>query len=74
MKILQVTAPREAVLLDVPTPEPGPGAVLMRIRAVTTCPQWDLHLRHDEPMFVGHRFPVDAHTISHVLRLSRRDV
>lgn len=28
----------------------------MRIDAVTTCPQWDLHLRHNDPMFVGHRF------------------
>lgn len=28
----------------------------MRVEAVTTCPQWDLHLRHNEPMFLGHRF------------------
>jgi threonine dehydrogenase-like Zn-dependent dehydrogenase len=56
MKILQVTSPREYAILDVPTPTPGPGQVLMRIEAVTTCPQWDLHLRHNEPMFVGHRF------------------
>ncbi|MCA1597248.1 MAG: zinc-binding dehydrogenase [Chloroflexi bacterium] len=56
MKILQVTAPGEFVVLEAPTPEPGPGEVLMRILAVTTCPQWDLHLRHNEPMFVGHRF------------------
>ncbi len=56
MKILQVTAPREFAILDVPTPTPGPGQVLMRIEAVTTCPQWDLHLRHNEPMFIGHRF------------------
>jgi threonine dehydrogenase-like Zn-dependent dehydrogenase len=56
VKILQVTAPREFAILDVPIPTPGPGQVLIRISAVTTCPQWDLHLRHDEPMFVGHRF------------------
>jgi threonine dehydrogenase-like Zn-dependent dehydrogenase len=56
MKILQVTSPREYAILDVPTPTPGAGQVLMRIEAVTTCPQWDLHLRHNEPMFVGHRF------------------
>jgi threonine dehydrogenase-like Zn-dependent dehydrogenase len=56
MKILQVTAPREYVILEVPTPTPGPGQVLMRVDAVTTCPQWDLHLRHNEPMFVGHQF------------------
>lgn len=56
MKILQVTAPHDYTILDVPTPEPGPGEVLMRIVAITTCPQWDLHLRHNEPMFVGHQF------------------
>jgi len=56
MKILQVGAGREFEILEMDTPQPGPGEVLLRVEAVTTCPQWDLHLRHDEPMFVGHRF------------------
>jgi len=57
MKILQVTAlGSECVLLDLPIPEPGPGEALVRILGVATCPQWDLHLRHNEPMFLGHRF------------------
>jgi threonine dehydrogenase-like Zn-dependent dehydrogenase len=56
VKVLQVTAPGAFAILDAPVPEPGPGEVLLRVDAVTTCPQWDLHLRHDEPMFVGHRF------------------
>ena len=56
MKILQMMGPSEAEILDVPTPVPEPGEVLMRVDAVTTCPQWDLHLRHNDPMFVGHRF------------------
>ncbi len=56
MKILQVTSPTSFELLEVPTPTPGPGEVLMRVEAVNTCVQWDLHLRHNEPMFVGHRF------------------
>jgi threonine dehydrogenase-like Zn-dependent dehydrogenase len=56
MKILQVTAPKEFKILEVPTPEPGPGQILMRVDGVATCPQWDLHLRHNEPMFVGHTF------------------
>jgi len=56
MKILQVTAPYRYEILEVPTPSPGAGEVLLRIAAVTTCPQWDLHLHHNEPMFVGHRF------------------
>lgn len=56
MKLLQLLGPGDAVIRDVPTPQPGPGEVLMRVNAVTTCPQWDLHLRHNEPMFIGHRF------------------
>src|SRR5215467_10075341 len=56
MKILQVSRGTDFTLLDVPTPQPGPGEVILKVEAVTTCPQWDLHLRHNEPMFVGHQF------------------
>ncbi len=56
MKILQIGSYPEFTLLEVPTPSPGEGEVLLRVDAVTTCPQWDLHLRHAEPMFVGHQF------------------
>lgn len=56
MKILQVTSPRTFEVREAPLPAPGTGEVRMRIEAVTTCPQWDLHLRHNEPMFVGHQF------------------
>ena len=56
MKIMQVTAQKSFEIQEIPIPTPGPGEVLMRINAVTTCPQWDLHLRHNEPMFVGHTF------------------
>ena len=56
MKILQVGSYPKFSILEVPTPTPGAGEVLLRVDAVTTCPQWDLHLRHNEPMFVGHRF------------------
>jgi len=56
MKCLQITAPGEFAILDAPVPEPGEGQVLMRVEAVTTCVQWDLHCWHDEPMFVSHQF------------------
>ncbi len=56
MKILIVTGPNQHEVVEAPIPQPGPGEVLLRIEAVTTCPQWDLHLRHNEPMFVGHQF------------------
>ena len=62
MKILQIMAPKEIVIRDVAAPRPGAGEVLMRVNAVTTCPQWDLHLWRNEPMFVGGRlnFPYTA--------------
>lgn len=56
MKILQVGAYPRFEILEVPTPEPDMGEVLLKVEAVTTCPQWDLHLRHNEPMFLGHQF------------------
>ena len=56
MNALQVTTPRDYTIIDLPMPRPRPGEALLRIQAVTTCPQWDLHLRRNEPMFVGHRF------------------
>ena len=56
MKTLLITAPDKYEIIEVPTPQPGYGEVLLRVEAVTTCPQWDLHLRHNEPMFVGHQF------------------
>jgi len=56
VKILQITAPGRSVIRQIERPRPGPGEVLVRVNAVTTCPQWDLHLKHNEPMFPGHRF------------------
>lgn len=56
MKVLQIGEGKTFAILDLPRPEPADGEVLMRIEGVTTCPQWDLHLRHNEPMFPGHRF------------------
>jgi len=56
MHILQIGRYPDVSVLDVPTPAPGPGQVVMKVLGVATCPQWDLHLRHDEPMFAGHAF------------------
>lgn len=56
MKTLVVTAPNTFEVIETPIPQPGLGEVLLRVEAVTTCPQWDLHLRHNEPMFAGHQF------------------
>ncbi|HSV72961.1 MAG TPA: zinc-binding dehydrogenase [Chthonomonadales bacterium] len=56
MKILRIGPGRHFRVAEAPVPVPGDGEALLRIEAVTTCPQWDLHLRHGAPMFVGHRF------------------
>jgi threonine dehydrogenase-like Zn-dependent dehydrogenase len=53
MKAVQIVAPGETALVDVPRPVPGPGEVLVRIEGVTTCPHWDLHALSGEDMFPG---------------------
>lgn len=53
MRALQITAPGQFELRDVPTPEAGPGEVLLQVQAVTTCPHWDIHILGGEPMFPG---------------------
>jgi threonine dehydrogenase-like Zn-dependent dehydrogenase len=57
MKILQVTEPGGPFgLIEAPLPQPRADEVVLRVEAVTTCPQWDMHLKHNEPMFIGHLF------------------
>lgn len=56
MKALQVTQGREFRILDLPVPEVGPGEVRVRVEAISICTQWDLHLRHNDPMYPGHQF------------------
>jgi threonine dehydrogenase-like Zn-dependent dehydrogenase len=62
MQILQLTAPGSFEIFEMPTPVPTGKQILLKIEAVTTCPQWDLHLRHNEPMFPGHilEFPFQS--------------
>lgn len=51
MKILQIQHSENAVIIEMPIPEPGPGQVLVRVKEVATCPQWDLHIYYGKPMF-----------------------
>ena len=51
MKALQIVAPQEARVVELPIPQPGEDQVLLRVTAVNTCPQWDLHIYFGRPMF-----------------------
>ena len=53
MKQLQILEPGKAVWKEAPKPEPAAGEALVRVKAVSTCPQWDLHIMRGEPMFPG---------------------
>lgn len=56
MKTLTITAPGKFEWSDAAIPQPGPHEVLMKVEVVTTCPRWDIHIRHNDPMFVGGHF------------------
>ncbi len=67
MRAARLYAPRDVRIEEVPTPEPGPGEVLVRVRAVAICPS-DLRLYQDghasgvvpdHPMIQGHEFSGD---------------
>lgn len=57
MKLLQIMAPGEVVWRDAPIPQAAEGEVLVKVAAITTCPQWDLHVMTGEPMFPGVPLP-----------------
>lgn len=53
MKALQIVAPGQFEITDQPIPVPGPGQILLKVLAVTTCPHWDIHIWRGEPMLSG---------------------
>ena len=64
MKAAYLVEPRRIELREVPAPEPGPGEVLVRVRAVGVCGS-DIHYYRDgrigdtaasEPLIMGHEF------------------
>ena len=57
MKALQIAAPGEARIVAVPRPEPGEDEVLVRVRAVASCPHWDITLMAGEDLFDRPGFP-----------------
>jgi threonine dehydrogenase-like Zn-dependent dehydrogenase len=57
MKQLVITSPGVSAWTDAPIPIPDQGEALIRVEAVATCPQWDLHIMNGEPMFPGMDLP-----------------
>ncbi len=53
MHALQINGPGQARWIETPLPALAASEVLVKVEAVTTCPQWDLHLLAGEPMFPG---------------------
>lgn len=53
MHAVQINGPDQARWIETPLPAVAASEVLVKVEAVTTCPQWDLHLLAGEPMFPG---------------------
>jgi len=53
MKVLQIVEPGKAEVVELPIPMPETGQALIKVRGVTTCPHWDMHIMAGEPMFPG---------------------
>lgn len=53
MQAIQIDGPGQARWIETPLPALAASEVLVKVEAVTTCPQWDLHLLAGEPMFPG---------------------
>ncbi len=68
MKQLYLRKPQDLVLREVPTPQPGPGEVVVRVRAALTCGTDLKFFRRGHPKFplptaFGHEFSGDIETV-----------
>lgn len=52
-RMMQLTGVGRFEIVSVPLQAPGANQVLLEVEAVTTCPQWDMHLWRGEPMFAN---------------------
>lgn len=55
--VLHFESPGRPVWKELPLPDLRDDEVLLRVRGVTTCPHWDLHMMDGVPMFPG--FPLE---------------
>lgn len=53
MNALQFAGVGKPRIVETFVPSPARGEILLKVEAVTTCPQWDLHIMAGEPMFPG---------------------
>jgi len=44
MRAIQIRAPREVDIVDIPMPEPKEGEILFKLEGCVTCPHWDITL------------------------------
>ena len=51
MRALQILSPGNAEVVEVQTPTPDAGEILVEVEAVATCPHWDIHILDGVPMF-----------------------
>jgi len=57
MKALQIFAPEDAALIEVEDPPAGPGEVVVRVQAVTSCPHWDITIMAGRDIFERPGYP-----------------
>jgi threonine dehydrogenase-like Zn-dependent dehydrogenase len=50
MRVLQITEAEHAEMIDMPVPEPKEAEVLVKVLAMVTCNQFDLHIYQGRPM------------------------
>jgi threonine dehydrogenase-like Zn-dependent dehydrogenase len=52
-RALQFESPGKPVWKEIPLPRVEDDQVLLKVRGITTCPHWDLHMMDGIPMFPG---------------------
>jgi len=57
MRALQIVAPEQVRIVSLEVPQPGPGEVLVKVRAVTVCSHWDLTLLAGKDIFERPGYP-----------------
>lgn len=53
MRSLQISSPGKVEIVELETPVPASGEVLLELEAIATCPHWDRHIFEGRPMFAG---------------------